>query len=44
MGIRTTLCCIHSAVFEYYTWKELEQRRAEGGRKKGNQGGGVHHI
>jgi hypothetical protein len=36
MGIRTTLCHIHSAIFEYCIGpgKELEQRKAKGGRKK----------
>jgi hypothetical protein len=29
MGIGTTLCYTHSAIFEYYNWKGLEQREAE---------------
>jgi hypothetical protein len=44
MGIGTTLCRTRSAVFECCTWKGLEQRKAEEGRKKGNQGGGVRRI
>jgi hypothetical protein len=34
MGIRTTLCRTHSAVFEYCTEKGPEQRMVKGGEKE----------
>jgi hypothetical protein len=47
MGIRTTLCHKHSAIFECCIEPgEAGIKGAEGKekKKKGNEGGGVHHI